>query len=78
MLVLEHRVVIRVEIPRQRGQTERREEGVLDRAEPRIVRLQQRRQDELHVHAIPPWDPAAGVAGDQRVVGPKTPGRPDL
>ena len=72
VLVLELDLVVRVEVAGERGQPERREERVLDRPETRAVRLEQRRQDERHVHGglLGGVEPAAGGA-ETRVVRPR-------
>ena len=50
VLVLELGLVVGIEVAGERGEPERREQGVLDRPEARIRRLQQRGQDELDLH----------------------------
>jgi hypothetical protein len=50
VLVLEGRLVIGRQIPRERRESEWREERVLDRTESGIRRFEQGRQDELDLH----------------------------
>jgi hypothetical protein len=59
VLVGHRHLVVRVEVPGERGQAERREQRVLDRTEERRGRLGQGRQDHLDAHA--PLDAAARI-----------------
>ena len=52
MLILQRRLVVGIEIRRQGGETERREQRVLDRSPVRAGRFSQRGQDEFHPHAV--------------------------